>query len=216
MPYNPGSLWRRSCGALPPTPPPPPPCPTHTSPPPETPRSSTPAFTTPQAASRPACAWPARRCCMTTVLPATSATSGSGSSLSPRHPGVCFRGGGRGGGGVGGGGGMIGAAASASKHCVGFGSRQGEGLGASNADFSARTHDRGERPCHHADRAPRPPCWPPRRQEAKLEAINKTAVTNGVHDLACLSGAEAAALEPQLRCSAALLSPSTGIVDSHG
>ena len=38
----------------------------------------------------------------------------------------------------------------------------------------------------------------------------------GVHDLAWLSAAEAVALEPALHCTAAVLSPSTGIVDSHG
>jgi L-2-hydroxyglutarate oxidase LhgO len=37
-----------------------------------------------------------------------------------------------------------------------------------------------------------------------------------VHDLRWLDAAEAVALEPQLRCVRALLSPSTGIVDSHG
>jgi L-2-hydroxyglutarate oxidase LhgO len=31
-----------------------------------------------------------------------------------------------------------------------------------------------------------------------------------------LSAAEARALEPELACTAALLSPSTGIIDSHG
>jgi L-2-hydroxyglutarate oxidase LhgO len=39
---------------------------------------------------------------------------------------------------------------------------------------------------------------------------------NGVNDLALLGAAEALALEPALRCDAALLSPSSGIVDSHG
>lgn len=51
---------------------------------------------------------------------------------------------------------------------------------------------------------------------AKLKAIESTARANGVDDLRWLSGAEAMALEPELRCVAALLSPSTGIVDSHG
>jgi hypothetical protein len=53
------------------------------------------------------------------------------------------------------------------------------------------------------------------RQDGRLEKIRQTAIANGVHDLARLSGEEAVTLEPQLRCSAALLSPSTGIVDSH-
>ncbi len=39
---------------------------------------------------------------------------------------------------------------------------------------------------------------------------------NGVSDLRMLSTAEARAMEPALRCDAALLSPSSGIVDSHG
>ena len=42
------------------------------------------------------------------------------------------------------------------------------------------------------------------------------AHANGVDDLRWLSGDEASALEPEVRCRAALLSPSTGIFDSHG
>ncbi|KAA0074029.1 NAD(P)/FAD-dependent oxidoreductase [Tardiphaga sp. P9-11] len=55
------------------------------------------------------------------------------------------------------------------------------------------------------------------RQEemAKLAAIKAHAEANGVADLEQLSGTEARALEPALACEAALLSPSTGIVDSH-
>jgi L-2-hydroxyglutarate oxidase LhgO len=49
-----------------------------------------------------------------------------------------------------------------------------------------------------------------------LQALAAKAERNGVHDLQWLSAAEAQALEPALRCEAALLSPSTGIVDSHG
>jgi L-2-hydroxyglutarate oxidase LhgO len=49
----------------------------------------------------------------------------------------------------------------------------------------------------------------------KLHALWAQARANGVHDLTLLSAAEAAALEPRLRCAAALLSPSSGIVDSH-
>jgi L-2-hydroxyglutarate oxidase LhgO len=37
-----------------------------------------------------------------------------------------------------------------------------------------------------------------------------------VHDLQTLSADQARGLEPALRCEAALLSPSTGVVDSHG
>ena len=49
-----------------------------------------------------------------------------------------------------------------------------------------------------------------------LRKIEATARANGVHDLQWLTAAEAQALEPALSCVAALLSPSTGIVDSHG
>jgi L-2-hydroxyglutarate oxidase LhgO len=51
---------------------------------------------------------------------------------------------------------------------------------------------------------------------ADLRALQGKATANGVDDLRWLSAAEANALEPQLRCVAALLSPSTGILDSHG
>jgi L-2-hydroxyglutarate oxidase LhgO len=53
-------------------------------------------------------------------------------------------------------------------------------------------------------------------QLAKLAAIRETAAKNGVTDLEPLGGNAARALEPELACIAALLSPSTGIVDSHG
>lgn len=53
-------------------------------------------------------------------------------------------------------------------------------------------------------------------QVPKLDAIRRQAASNGVDDLYPIAGAEAMALEPQLRCEAALVSPSTGIVDSHG
>ena len=49
-----------------------------------------------------------------------------------------------------------------------------------------------------------------------LRAIEARARANGVTDLQWLTRAQALALEPQLDCQAALLSPSTGIVDSHG
>jgi len=52
-------------------------------------------------------------------------------------------------------------------------------------------------------------------QVPELERIAAAAAANGVHDLQFLSGREAAALEPHAPCAAALLSPSTGIVDSH-
>ena len=53
-------------------------------------------------------------------------------------------------------------------------------------------------------------------QEPGLRALRERAVACGVLDLQWLSADEAQALEPALRCTAALLSPSTGIVDSHG
>jgi L-2-hydroxyglutarate oxidase LhgO len=53
------------------------------------------------------------------------------------------------------------------------------------------------------------------RQLGKLRAIRGQAEENGVTDLRLLSADEARALEPELRCVAAYLSPSTGIVDSH-
>ena len=55
--------------------------------------------------------------------------------------------------------------------------------------------------------------------KAQLEALHDTerrARANGVLDLQWLDGAAACALEPALQCHAALLSPSTGIIDSHG
>jgi len=53
-------------------------------------------------------------------------------------------------------------------------------------------------------------------QLGALRALRAKGETNGVPGLAWLGGSEAQALEPALRCAAALLSPSTGIVDSHG
>jgi L-2-hydroxyglutarate oxidase LhgO len=53
------------------------------------------------------------------------------------------------------------------------------------------------------------------RQLSKLDAIEAQAAANGVTDLRRLSAGEARSLEPALRCVAACLSPSTGIVDSH-
>ena len=49
-----------------------------------------------------------------------------------------------------------------------------------------------------------------------LAALRGKALANGVHDLVSLSAAEAIAMEPELHCSGALWSPSTGILDSHG
>ena len=49
----------------------------------------------------------------------------------------------------------------------------------------------------------------------KLAALKTQAEANGVTDLTWLSGKEARALEPALVADRALLSPSTGIIDSH-
>src|SRR6266436_1748850 len=53
------------------------------------------------------------------------------------------------------------------------------------------------------------------KETAKLQSIRAHAEANGVLDLQTLSGEAARALEPALNCDAALLSPSTGIIDSH-
>lgn len=53
-------------------------------------------------------------------------------------------------------------------------------------------------------------------QAAKLAQIEAQAARNGVADVSRLSRKEAQALEPALQADEALLSPSTGIVDSHG
>lgn len=52
-------------------------------------------------------------------------------------------------------------------------------------------------------------------QVATLETIVAKARACSVDDLAMLNATEAKAMEPSLSCTAALLSPSTGIVDSH-
>ncbi|MFQ5548349.1 MAG: NAD(P)/FAD-dependent oxidoreductase [Woeseia sp.] len=52
-------------------------------------------------------------------------------------------------------------------------------------------------------------------EAAALERIADQAKLNGVDDLRRLSRKEASDLEPAVDCEAALLSPSTGIIDSH-
>ena len=52
-------------------------------------------------------------------------------------------------------------------------------------------------------------------ETAKLADIRKHAEANGVADMQMLPGEAARELEPALKCDAALLSPSTGIIDSH-
>jgi len=49
----------------------------------------------------------------------------------------------------------------------------------------------------------------------RLDAIAERARANGVDDLVAMSGADVRAVEPELKAVAALLSPSTGVVDSH-
>ena len=50
----------------------------------------------------------------------------------------------------------------------------------------------------------------------RLEAIARQALTNGVSDIQRLDASQARALESEVSCVAAVWSPSTGIVDSHG
>ena len=53
-------------------------------------------------------------------------------------------------------------------------------------------------------------------QRAKLATIRANAQAAGMPDLEFWPGERAMALEPALRCTAALWSPTTGVVDSHG
>jgi len=52
-------------------------------------------------------------------------------------------------------------------------------------------------------------------QHPRLKGLYDQAVQNGVGDLVWLSPAEISELEPNVACSQAFLSPSTGIIDSH-
>jgi L-2-hydroxyglutarate oxidase LhgO len=52
-------------------------------------------------------------------------------------------------------------------------------------------------------------------QTQRLAQIAERAALNGVDDLYQISGVQARELEPALCCDAALVSPSTGIIDSH-
>ena len=52
-------------------------------------------------------------------------------------------------------------------------------------------------------------------QVAELRSIREKAHANGATDVVEIAKEQAMALEPQLRCVAALHSPSTGIIDSH-
>ncbi len=52
-------------------------------------------------------------------------------------------------------------------------------------------------------------------EDGMLASIKRRAEVNAVEGMRVLSGDEARAMEPNLACSSALLSPSTGIIDSH-
>lgn len=52
-------------------------------------------------------------------------------------------------------------------------------------------------------------------EDAMLAGIKRRAEVNGVEGMRVLTAAEAIAMEPNLSCTSALLSPATGIVDSH-
>jgi len=55
-------------------------------------------------------------------------------------------------------------------------------------------------------------------EEAEIPGVEKiaaAAAANGVDNLEWLTASEAQRMEPELRCVRALLSPSTGIIDSH-
>jgi L-2-hydroxyglutarate oxidase LhgO len=49
-----------------------------------------------------------------------------------------------------------------------------------------------------------------------IEALHQRGLANGVEGLEQLTSAQARALEPQLSCTGAILSPESGVVDSHG
>jgi L-2-hydroxyglutarate oxidase LhgO len=52
-------------------------------------------------------------------------------------------------------------------------------------------------------------------EDGRLAGIKARAEANGVEGMRVLSAAEARTLEPNLACTSALLSPATGIIDSH-
>ena len=53
-------------------------------------------------------------------------------------------------------------------------------------------------------------------EDGKLAGIKARAEANGVEGMRVLTAAEAREFEPNLHCTSALLSPETGILDSHG
>lgn len=52
-------------------------------------------------------------------------------------------------------------------------------------------------------------------EQAELSVLLQKGLVNGVDDLSLISRAEALSKEPDLNCTGALWSPSTGIIDSH-
>lgn len=50
----------------------------------------------------------------------------------------------------------------------------------------------------------------------KIEAIYRQGVENGVENMTLIDGAAARAMEPNLKVTAAVVSPETGLIDSHG
>jgi len=52
-------------------------------------------------------------------------------------------------------------------------------------------------------------------QQSKLQAILEKARVNGVDDMVFLDRQEMQRREPQIKCVSALLSPATGLIDSH-
>ncbi|NQD81540.1 FAD-dependent oxidoreductase, partial [Pseudomonas sp. CrR14] len=52
-------------------------------------------------------------------------------------------------------------------------------------------------------------------ERGKLDALASNARASGVDELQPITGAQLSVLEPAVRGSAALLSPNTGIIDSH-
>ena len=52
-------------------------------------------------------------------------------------------------------------------------------------------------------------------ERGKLEAIHAQGLANGLEGLEMIGGNAARALEPELSCIAALISPETGIIDGH-
>ena len=53
-------------------------------------------------------------------------------------------------------------------------------------------------------------------QVSLLEGIKERAEANNAGNLVFIDGAKAKEMEPNLKCSGALISPKTGVVDSHG